>query len=49
MLCVFQGIFISRVTEEGPAGQAGLRVGDKVLAVSAQASCPSQNKAEGKM
>ncbi|KAI0216998.1 Scribble [Lamellibrachia satsuma] len=29
-----EGIFISRVTEEGPAGQAGLRVGDKVLAVN---------------
>ena len=28
------GIFISRVTEDGPAGKAGLRVGDKVLSVS---------------
>ena len=30
----FQSIFISRVTEEGPAGQAGIQVGDKLLAVS---------------
>ena len=34
LTCAFQGIFISRVSEEGPAGLAGLRVGDKVLAVS---------------
>ncbi|WAR16308.1 hypothetical protein MAR_030902 [Mya arenaria] len=27
-------IFISRVTEDGPAGQAGIRVGDKLLSVS---------------
>ena len=33
-LIVFQSIFISRVTEEGPAGQAGITVGDKLLAVS---------------
>lgn len=29
-----EGIFISRVTERGPADLAGLRVGDKVLAVN---------------
>lgn len=28
-----QGIFISRVSEEGPAAQAGVRVGDKLLEV----------------
>ena len=33
---IFQSIFISRVTEEGPAGQAGIQVGDKLLAVSIQ-------------
>lgn len=30
----FQGIFISRVSEEGPAARAGVRVGDKLLEVS---------------
>lgn len=29
-----EGIFISRVTEGGPADVAGLRVGDKVLKVN---------------
>lgn len=29
----FQGIFISRVSEEGPAARAGVRVGDKLLEV----------------
>lgn len=29
-----QGIFISRVSEEGPAAHAGVRVGDKLLEVS---------------
>ncbi|KAB0393015.1 hypothetical protein E2I00_010729, partial [Balaenoptera physalus] len=29
-----QGIFISRVSEEGPAAQAGVRVGDKLLEVN---------------
>lgn len=29
-----EGIFISRVTEGGPADLAGLRVGDKVLSVN---------------
>ncbi|XP_067124938.1 protein lap4 isoform X3 [Centruroides vittatus] len=29
-----EGIFISRVTEEGPAEQAGLRIGDKLLTVN---------------
>lgn len=29
-----EGIFISRVTEGGPAEQAGLRVGDKLIAVN---------------
>lgn len=29
-----EGIVISRVTEEGPAGAAGLMVGDKVISVS---------------
>lgn len=29
-----QGIFISRVSEEGPAARAGVRVGDKLLEVS---------------
>lgn len=29
-----QGIFISRVAEEGPAARAGVRVGDKLLEVS---------------
>lgn len=28
-----QGIFISRVTEAGPCGLAGLQVGDKLLSV----------------
>ena len=28
-----QGIYISRVTEDGPSGRAGLTVGDKVLSV----------------
>lgn len=28
-----QGVFISRVSEEGPAAQAGVRVGDKLLEV----------------
>lgn len=31
--CSFQGIFISRVSEEGPAARAGVRVGDKLLEV----------------
>ncbi|ETE55919.1 hypothetical protein L345_18372, partial [Ophiophagus hannah] len=26
-----EGVFISRVSEEGPAAQAGVRVGDKLL------------------
>lgn len=30
-----QGIFISRVAEEGPSGKAGLQVGDKLLSVNA--------------
>lgn len=29
-----EGIFISRVTESGPADMAGLRVGDKVIKVN---------------
>ncbi|XP_052763197.1 protein scribble homolog isoform X7 [Mya arenaria] len=29
-----ESIFISRVTEDGPAGQAGIRVGDKLLSVN---------------
>ncbi|KAM8786485.1 protein scribble homolog [Rhynchonycteris naso] len=29
-----EGIFISRVSEEGPAARAGVRVGDKLLAVN---------------
>ncbi|XP_025089004.1 protein scribble homolog isoform X6 [Pomacea canaliculata] len=29
-----ESIFISRVTEEGPAGKAGIRVGDKLLKVN---------------
>uniref|UniRef100_A0A8C7AS94 Scribble planar cell polarity protein n=1 Tax=Neovison vison TaxID=452646 RepID=A0A8C7AS94_NEOVI len=29
-----QGVFISRVSEEGPAARAGVRVGDKVLEVN---------------
>jgi protein scribble len=28
------GIFISRVTSDGPSGRAGLQMGDKVIAVS---------------
>ena len=28
-----EGIFISRVTAEGPSGKAGLAVGDKVISV----------------
>uniref|UniRef100_A0A8C6RQ71 Scribbled planar cell polarity n=1 Tax=Nannospalax galili TaxID=1026970 RepID=A0A8C6RQ71_NANGA len=31
---VLQGIFISRVSEEGPAARAGVRVGDKLLEVN---------------
>lgn len=31
-LCA-QGIFISRVSEEGPAARAGVKVGDKLLVV----------------
>lgn len=34
LLLVSQGIFISRVSEEGPAARAGVRVGDKLLEVS---------------
>lgn len=34
-LLFFQGIFISRVSEEGPAARAGVRVGDKLLEVRA--------------
>lgn len=30
----FQGIFISRVSEEGPAARAGVKVGDKLLEVN---------------
>lgn len=33
-LCSFQGIFISRVSEEGPAARAGVKVGDKLLEVN---------------
>lgn len=33
-VCFFQGIFISRVTENGPAAKAGLLVGDKLISVS---------------
>ena len=29
-----EGIFISRVTPDGPSGKAGLQMGDKVIAVS---------------
>ena len=29
-----QGVFISRVTEDGPAAKAGIKVGDKLLKVS---------------
>lgn len=32
--CPFQGIFISRVSEEGPAARAGVKVGDKLLEVN---------------
>lgn len=28
-----QGVFISRVSEDGPAGKAGVVVGDKLLSV----------------
>lgn len=28
-----QGVFISRVSEDGPAGKAGVLVGDKLLSV----------------
>lgn len=31
---LFQGIFISRVSEEGPAARAGVKVGDKLLEVN---------------
>lgn len=31
-LC-FKGIFISRVSENGPAARAGVKVGDKLLEV----------------
>ena len=37
--CLFQGIFISRVTEHGPAAQAGIMVGDKVISVNGK-KCP---------
>jgi len=30
----FQGIFLTKVTDEGPAGHAGLLVGDKLLSVN---------------
>ncbi len=33
-ICPFQGIFISRVSEEGPAARAGVKVGDKLLEVN---------------
>ncbi|UYV60286.1 LRRC1 [Cordylochernes scorpioides] len=33
-----EGIFISRVTENGPADHAGLRIGDKLLAVNGTSS-----------
>ena len=29
-----QGVFISRVAEDGPSGKAGLQVGDKLLSVN---------------
>lgn len=38
VLLVLQGIFISRVSEEGPAARAGVRVGDKLLEVSSDTS-----------
>ena len=31
---LFQGIFFTKINEEGPAGQAGLLVGDKLLSVN---------------
>ena len=34
MFFFLQGVFISRVTEHGPAAQAGIVVGDKVLSVN---------------
>lgn len=34
-VCLFvQGIFISRVSAEGPAARAGVKVGDKLLEVN---------------
>lgn len=37
LLCL-QGIFISRVSEEGPAARAGVKVGDKLLEVKTSKS-----------
>ena len=34
---LLQSIFVSRVTPEGAAERAGLRLGDKLLSVSAMA------------
>ena len=31
---LFQGIFVTRITTDGPAAKAGLRVGDKILQVN---------------
>lgn len=44
LLSLLQGIFISRVSEEGPAAQAGVRVGDKLLEVSRQPPAPVRVK-----
>lgn len=33
-IIVFQSIFISRVSEDGPAALAGIQKGDKLLSVS---------------
>ena len=30
---MFQSVFISRVSEDGPAAEAGVRVGDKLVSV----------------
>ncbi|NXD45917.1 SCRIB protein, partial [Copsychus sechellarum] len=42
---LFQGIFISRVSEEGPAARAGVRVGDKLLQVGTKQPLCAHRKA----
>lgn len=34
IILLFQSIFISRVSEEGPAGKSGILKGDKLISVS---------------